>query len=36
MNIAITFYVPHFRNGQFSTAMFARYQRSEQTLVMTL
>lgn len=28
--------VPRFRNGQFSTEMFARYQRSEQALVLAL
>jgi len=28
--------VPRFRNGQFSTEMFARYQRSEHALVLTL
>jgi transposase-like protein len=27
---------PRFRNGQFSTEMFARYQRSEQALVLAL
>ncbi len=32
----ITLRVPRFRNGQFSTEMFARYQRSEQALVLTL
>jgi len=28
--------VPRFRNGKFSTEMFARYQRSEQALLLTL
>lgn len=32
----ITLRVPRFHNGQFSTEMFARYQRSEQALVLTL
>lgn len=32
----LTLRVPRFRNGQFSTEMFARYQRSEQALVLTL
>ena len=32
----ITLHVPRFRNGQFSTEMFARYQRSEQALMLTL
>ena len=32
----ITLRVPRFRNGQFSTEMFARYQRSEQALVLAL
>lgn len=32
----ITLRVPRLRNGQFSTEMFARYQRSEQALVLTL
>lgn len=32
----ITLRVPRFRNGRFSTEMFARYQRSEQALVLTL
>lgn len=32
----ITLNVPRFRNGQFSTEMFARYQRSEQALMLTL
>ena len=32
----ITLHVPRFRNGQFSTEMFARYQRSEQALVLAL
>ena len=29
----ITLHVPRFRNGQFSTEMFARYQRSEQAVI---
>ena len=32
----ITLRVPHLRNGQFSPEMFARYQRIEQALVLTL
>jgi putative transposase len=32
----ITLHVLRFRNGQFSTEMFARYQRSEQALMLTL
>src|SRR5690554_3411059 len=32
----ITLRVPRFRDGQFSTDMFARYQRSEQALVLAL
>jgi len=32
----ITLHVPRFRDGQFSTEMFARYQRSEQALLLTL
>ena len=32
----ITLHVPRFRNGQFSTEMFARYQRSEQALILAL
>lgn len=32
----ITLRVPRFRNGQFSTEMFGRYQRSEQALVLAL
>lgn len=32
----ITLKVPRFRDGKFSTEMFARYQRSEQALVLTL
>ena len=32
----ITLKVPRFRDGKFSTELFARYQRSEQALVLTL
>lgn len=32
----ITLRVPRFRNGQFSTEIFGRYQRSEQALVLAL
>ena len=32
----IAFHVPSFRNGQYSTEMFARYQRSEQALILAL
>jgi transposase-like protein len=32
---ALTLLVPQVRDGQFSTELFARYQRSEQTLVLT-
>ena len=32
----ITLRVPRFRDGHFSTEMFARYQRSEQALVLAL
>lgn len=32
----ITLRVPRIRNGKFSTEMFARYQRSEQALVLAL
>jgi putative transposase len=32
----IALHVPRFRNGQFSTEMFARYQRSEQALILAL
>ncbi len=32
----ITLRVPRIRNGQFSTELFARYQRSEQALVLAL
>ena len=32
----IALYVPRFRNGQVSTEMFARYQRSEQALILAL
>ncbi|GIM45528.1 hypothetical protein DNHGIG_10770 [Collibacillus ludicampi] len=32
----ITFRVPRIRNGKFSTELFARYQRSEQALVLAL
>lgn len=33
---SITLRVPRFRDGQFSTELFARYQRSEQALVLAL
>jgi transposase-like protein len=33
---ALTLQVPQVRDGQFSTELFARYQRSEQALVLTL
>ena len=33
---ALTLRVPQVRDGQFSTELFARYQRSEQALVLTL
>jgi len=33
---SITLRVPCFRDGSFSTELFARYQRSEQALVVTL
>ena len=33
---ALTLLVPQVREGQFSTEVFARYQRSEQALVLTL
>jgi transposase-like protein len=33
---ALTLLVPQVREGQFSTELFARYQRSEQALVLTL
>ncbi|GAB6934715.1 IS256 family transposase [Calditerricola yamamurae] len=32
----LTLRVPRFRNGKFSTELFARYQRSEQALVLAL
>jgi putative transposase len=32
----LTLHVPRFRNGTFSTDLFARYQRSEQALVLAL
>ena len=32
----IALHVPRFRNCQFSTEMFARYQRSEQALILAL
>lgn len=32
----ITLRVPRLRNGKFSTEMFARYQRSEQALILSL
>src|SRR5690606_12233113 len=33
---SITLTVPRFRDGTFSTELFARYQRSEQALVLSL
>ena len=33
---ALTLMVPRLRNGQFSTDLFARYQRHEQALVLAL
>lgn len=33
---SLTLYVPRFRDGKFSTELFARYQRSEQALVLSL
>lgn len=33
---SLTLHVPRFRNGKFSTELFARYQRSEQALVLAL
>ncbi|NLB66932.1 MAG: IS256 family transposase [Bacteroidales bacterium] len=33
---ALTLKVPRHRNGQFSTELFARYQRSEQALVLAM
>lgn len=33
---SLTLHVPRFRNGQFSTELFARYQRSEQALILSL
>jgi putative transposase len=33
---ALTLRVPRHRNGQFSTELFARYQRSEQALVLAM
>jgi transposase-like protein len=33
---SLTLHVPRFRNGKFSTELFSRYQRSEQTLVLAL
>jgi transposase-like protein len=32
----LTLHVPRLRNGNFSTEMFARYQRSEQALLLAL
>ena len=32
----LALHVPRFRNGQFSTEMFARYKRSEQALILAL
>jgi putative transposase len=32
----LTLRIPRLRNGKFSTEMFARYQRSEQTLVLAM
>jgi len=32
----LTLRVPRHRNGQFSTKLFARYQRSEQALVLAM
>jgi putative transposase len=32
----LTLQVPRFRNGQFSTELFSRYQRSEQALVLAM
>lgn len=32
----LTLHVPRFRDGQFSTELFERYQRSEKALVLTL
>ncbi|AEF94020.1 transposase mutator type [Desulfotomaculum nigrificans CO-1-SRB] len=32
----LTLRIPRFRNGKFSTELFARYQRSEQALVLAL
>lgn len=32
----LTLQVPRFRDGQFSTELFARYQRSEQALVLAM
>lgn len=33
---SLTLHVPRFRDGQFSTELFSRYQRSEQALVLSL
>lgn len=33
---SLTLHVPRFRNGKFSTELFARYQRNEQALVLAL
>ncbi|MCI0183416.1 hypothetical protein MM817_01693 [Acidibacillus sp. S0AB] len=32
----LTLHVPRLRNGTFSTELFARYQRSEQALLLAL
>lgn len=32
----LTLRIPRLRNGKFSTEMFARYQRSEQALVLAM
>ena len=32
----LTLRIPRHRNGQFSTELFARYQRSEQALVLAM
>ena len=33
---SLSFHEPRFRNGQYSTELFARYQRSEQALILAL
>lgn len=33
---SLTIHVPRFRDGKFSTELFARYQRSEQALILAL